>query len=202
MVLVGLVMSIGCAGAKPPVKAAPPVTAQAHAPASVVFVIDRSGSMTGAKLDTAKTAILASIDVLAPDDTASLVVFDSDAQIVFSALPASKKAEMRALVEAVRPGGGTNIFPGLAKARELVAPATGRKHVMLLSDGEAPADGIAQLVAEMKDEHISISAIGVEGADVNMLKLISDGADGRVYMLPDYTQLPQVFTRELTIALK
>jgi uncharacterized protein with von Willebrand factor type A (vWA) domain len=197
MVLVGLVVSIGCAAAKHEVKPVP-----ARTPASVVFVIDRSGSMTGAKLDAAKQAIVASIDVLAPDDMASLVIFDSDADIVFSAIPASKKTEMRTLVDGVTPGGGTNILPGLAKARELVAPAKGRKHVMLLSDGEAPSEGIAELVAEMKAENISISAIGVEGADENMLRLISDGANGRVYMLPDFTQLPKVFTRELAVALK
>ena len=44
-------------------------------------------------------------------------------------------------------GGGTNIYPGLKEAFEILQGINAKvKHVILLSDGEAPTDGIAELV--------------------------------------------------------
>src|SRR5215510_12149291 len=73
-------------------------------PTSVVFVIDRSGSMQGQKLETAKEAVLAAIDALGPNDVASLVVFDSEAQIVFRDQPKTKRAALKKHVPALTSG--------------------------------------------------------------------------------------------------
>jgi secreted protein with Ig-like and vWFA domain len=167
-------------------------------PTSVVFVIDRSGSMTGAKLDTAKKAVMAAVDALGPSDVASLVVFDSEASVVFREQPKSKRAALAKLVDGVRPGGGTNYFPGLKEAFEILTGSKKqRKHVILLSDGEAPSDGLSELVAEMAAAKITVSAIGVEGADRKLLEQIATEGAGRLWVPGDVYTLPKLFVKEL-----
>jgi hypothetical protein len=43
------------------------------------------------------------------------------------------------------------------------------KHVILMTDGEAPSDGIAELVQDMRASRITVSCVGVQGADRNLL---------------------------------
>ena len=177
------------------------VTAEAkpkkRPPTSVVFVIDRSGSMQGVKLDTAKKAVMAAIDALGPNDVASLVVFDSEATVVFRDQPKSKRTELKKLVDGVLSGGGTNYFPGLHEAFEILKDSKKRKHVILLSDGEAPSDGLEELVTQMAAARITASAIGVDGADRQLLEMIASTGSGRLWMQTDVLTLPQLFVKEL-----
>src|SRR6266699_7295930 len=48
-----------------------------RAPLTLALVLDRSGSMQGEKLQTAKRATLVVLDQLTPRDTVSLIVFDT-----------------------------------------------------------------------------------------------------------------------------
>jgi secreted protein with Ig-like and vWFA domain len=163
-----------------------------------VFVIDRSGSMQGPKLETTKEAVLAAIDALGPKDVASLVTFDSEAQVVFQNQPKSKRKDLAKLVASVKAGGGTNYFPGLEQAYDLLRGVNKQlKHVILFSDGEAPRDGLVELVTDMKASKITVSAIGVEGADQALLAEIAASGGGRAWIKNDDLTLPQVFVKEL-----
>jgi Ca-activated chloride channel family protein len=50
-------------------------------PLSIALVIDRSGSMRGARLDAAKEAAKHFVDALDPDDEVCLVVFDDEVAV-------------------------------------------------------------------------------------------------------------------------
>lgn len=187
LVAIVLVASSVTVGAKP----------KAKKPTSVVFVIDRSGSMQGPKLETAKEAVLAAVDALGPRDVASLVVFDSQATVVFRDQPKSEKKSIEKLVAQVKAGGGTHYLPGLQQAFNILKDSKLRKHVILLSDGEAPTEGLAEVVAQMAKADITASAIGVEGADRNLLAIISEGGAGRLYLVGGILTLPKLFVKEL-----
>lgn len=187
MVMIGLAAAVAVAGPK-----------AKKIDKAVVFVIDRSGSMQGPKLETAKKAVLAAVDALGRSDVASLVIFDSEATVVFRDQPRAKRADAAKLVDKVQSGGGTNYFPGLKQAFEILQASTARrKHVILLSDGEAPSDGLVELVTEMKAAKITVSAIGVEGADQALLAEIATNGDGRLWIQKDVLTLPQLFVKEL-----
>ena len=95
-------------------------------------------------------------------------------------------------------GGGTAVLPGLRSAFELLRTSKRRtKHVILCSDGEAPSDGIAELVKEMRDAHITISTIGVQGADRDLLSTIADQGGGRLYLVEKLEALSKVFAKEV-----
>jgi Ca-activated chloride channel homolog len=172
------------------------------APISIVLVIDRSGSMTGTKMDAAKEGARAALDGLRPDDQIAVITFDSEARVVLPMVkPGTDRKPQRDKIDAITPGGGTNILPALKLAKaELDNASTARKHVILMTDGEAPTDGIAELVGKMKDAHETVSCIGVDGADRNMLQMIADAGQGRVYMVTDVKALPKVVVKEIDAA--
>ncbi len=170
---------------------------------AVVLVIDRSGSMQGPKLEAAKESARATAEVLSPNDYISVVAFDSDASVLVRPQRAANRMRISSDIARLSSGGGTNIFPGLKEAYEILQGINAKvKHVIVLSDGEAPTDGIAELVQDMRASRITVSCVGVQGADRTMLSMIADNGDGRLYMVEDLGALPKIFMKETQEAQK
>jgi Ca-activated chloride channel family protein len=170
---------------------------------ALVLVIDRSGSMQGPKLEAAKESARVTAEVLSPNDYIAVVAFDSEAQVYVRPTRASNRMRISNDIARLQSGGGTNIYPGLKEAAEILRGTPAKvKHVILLSDGEAPTDGIAELVGEMRQDRITVSAVGVQGSDRNMLAMIADNGEGRLYMVEDIGSLPKIFMKETQEAQK
>jgi Mg-chelatase subunit ChlD len=92
-------------------------------------------------------------------------------------------------------GGGTNLVPALAAARDMFAdlPKHVIKHVIVLSDGDTIPDGVVALVDAMRDANITVSAIGTEGADRSVLDAIAEHGKGRLYINPGFALFPTLF---------
>ncbi len=169
----------------------------------IVLVIDRSGSMQGPKLEAAKESARATTEVLAPDDYIAVVAFDSEAQVFVRPQRAANKMRISTEISRLTSGGGTNIYPGLKEAFEILQNINAKvKHVIVMTDGEAPSDGISELVQEMRGARITVSCVGVQGADKNLLSMIADAGDGRLYMVEDIGALPRIFAKETQEAQK
>ncbi len=170
---------------------------------ALVLVIDRSGSMQGPKLEAAKESARVTAEVLGKDDYIAVVAFDSEAQVFVRPQRASNRMRISADIARLQSGGGTNIFPGLKEAFEILQGINAKvKHVILLTDGEAPSDGIPELVQDMRGARITVSCVGVQGADRNLLSMIADAGDGRLYMVEDIGALPKIFMKETQEAQK
>jgi Ca-activated chloride channel homolog len=170
---------------------------------ALVLVLDRSGSMQGPKLEAAKESARATAEVLSPNDYIAVVAFDSEAQIYVHPTRAQNKMRISNDIARLQSGGGTNIFPGLKDAFEILQGINAKvKHVILMTDGEAPSDGIAELVQDMRASRITVSCVGVQGADRNLLSMIADAGDGRLYMVEDIGALPKIFMKETQEAQK
>ncbi len=166
---------------------------------ALVLVLDRSGSMQGPKLESAKEAARATAEVLQPDDIIAVVAFDSEAQTYVRPQRAANKMRISAEIARLTSGGGTNVYPGLREAYEILQQTNAKvKHVIVMTDGEAPYDGIADLAQEMRANRITISAVGVQGADRALLQMIADNGDGRLYMVDDINSLPRIFMKDTT----
>ena len=76
------------------------------------------------------------------------------------------------------------------------------KFAILMTDGEAPSDGIPELVGDMRGARITVSCVGVQGADRNLLAMIAEAGDGRLYMVEDVGSLPRIFMKETQEAQK
>jgi Mg-chelatase subunit ChlD len=178
------------------------VSAPKHEPVSVAFVIDRSGSMQGPKLDAAKEAVLTAMAALGTGDRASLVIVNSEAEVVFAELPSSQSDRAKALVEPIESRGSRSVAPGLTEAFKILGKSKRHKHVVLVSDGAPNMDNLDALLAEMANADITVSTIGMKGADKNMLATIADHGGGRTYIVEDPAALSPIFINELQEAGK
>lgn len=165
---------------------------------AMVLAIDRSGSMTGIKIEMAKAAAKATADTLSGEDLLEVIAFDSAPTRVVRMTPAKHRARIQNDIARIQPGGGTEIFPALDAAyTELRVTRARKKHVILLTDGQAPSAGIRDLVQAMVAEGVTVSSVGL-GAEIdeNLLRMVSDVGGGRFYKVLDPQSLPRVFTRE------
>jgi Ca-activated chloride channel homolog len=165
---------------------------------ALALVIDRSGSMSGPKMDLTKEAARGTAELMKPDDLIAVVAFDSQPHTVVRMQPASNRQRILADIGGIRTGGGTNILPGLREAvDQLLAASARRKHIIVLSDGQSPVEGIAELVDEAASARVTVSAVGVgDGADVSVLQMIASRGGGRFYHSRDPASVPRIFTRE------
>jgi len=154
-----------------------------RADATVVIVLDRSGSMGDGRLEAAKTALAALVDRLAPQDRLGLVVFDSEVEVVLPAGPVTDKAALKRRIAHIETGGMTNLSGGLLRgiqeARRVAGP-TGAT-VVLLSDGHAN-HGVtdpAKLEAAAQRAGVTVSTVGLGlGYDEDLLAAIARGGRG------------------------
>ncbi len=119
------------------------------APLDVAFVLDRSGSMQGGKLDLAKEGVDLAVARLRDADRAALVVYDDEVDTVQPLAPATPrlKASLRLALHGVDPGGSTYLSGGwvagchqLAEATPVTdadSTATRIRRVIVLTDGLA-----------------------------------------------------------------
>lgn len=181
---------------------------QARPPLSVAVVIDRSGSMSGAPMEHAKSAAARLIGELSPDDAFTVITYSSGDEVVAPMTRATPeaKASARAAIARIYDDGGTCISCGLTRgAAELArSPVTGGlQRIVLISDGQAN-EGIwdrtelAQLAASTAARGVSITALGV-GLDFDEVTMqrIAEVGRGHYYFVEDTAQLAQMFSREL-----
>jgi Mg-chelatase subunit ChlD len=168
---------------------------------ALALVIDRSGSMSGPKLEAAKESARATAEVLSPSDLLTVIAFDNQPTTVVRLQRASNRLRISTDISRLQAGGGTSIYPALQEAHQLLQTANAKiKHVILLSDGQAPHDGIADLCQEMRAARITVSAVGIGDADRNLLNLVAENGEGRLYMTDDLAALPRIFMKETTEA--
>jgi Mg-chelatase subunit ChlD len=103
----------------------------------LVLLIDRSFSMHGRKLELAKSAALATLDLLEEQHRLAVVAFDSQPHDVVPLAEVGSKRRAEDLISSMTSAGRTDIYNALWRARELLKNSHAKtKHVILLSDGE------------------------------------------------------------------
>lgn len=165
---------------------------------AMTLVVDRSGSMTGLPIEMAKAACKATVSTLQGDDLIEVIAFDSQPVRYVTMQPARYRARIQNEISRIQPGGGTEIFRSLDMAYQgLAAVQARKKHVILLTDGIASADGIRDLAQSMLADRITVTAVGLgDGADGDLLRMVADAGGGRYHHVPDPNALPRIFTRE------
>jgi Ca-activated chloride channel family protein len=88
---------------------APTLTQARPRPAAFCIVLDRSGSMSGAPLEKAKQAAKLAARNLRPEDNFSVVVFDSEAQVLIPSQLATNKEPFLRAIDGIQTRGNTNL---------------------------------------------------------------------------------------------
>ncbi|KAF2307530.1 hypothetical protein GH714_029481 [Hevea brasiliensis] len=111
----------------------------------LVAVLDVSGSMAGAKIAKAKTAMLFMIKKLSSIDRFSVVTFSGDAIRLcpLRQISENSRKELENLINGLKASGNTNITAGLQTGLKVINDRSLRRGrsvgIMLLSDGEQNA---------------------------------------------------------------
>ncbi len=177
------------------VGAAPESSGVSHKPRDVTFVVDRSGSMRGEKLDQAKTAMRSAIASMRDGEAFNIVDYSSQVA-AFARGPVARNAESLARAEAyianLQSDGGTNLQEGLLTALRSAPIDGATPSVLFLTDGQ-PTEGetsepaIRANARSANSFHRRIHTVGI-GFDVNapLLTAIAADADGSTtFVLPD-----------------
>ena len=194
------VAAVFCASSVAYADAAPTCTRSAFE-----LVIDRSGSMTGQRMEAAKAGASAAVDKLGVNDCVGVIAFDSSPTTIVPLSPLTNPGAVKAAIARIQPQGGTEILTALDAANKALATQTspGKRHVLLLTDGQSPAAGLQSLAQTMGSQHITITTVGL-GTDIdeNLLKDISSAASGRYFHVVDLTAVATVFTRDVELTLR
>ncbi|NUM48221.1 MAG: VWA domain-containing protein [Anaerolineales bacterium] len=176
---------------------------------TMVFIIDRSGSMsdTGGgvtKLDLAKEAAARSVEFLFPGDRVGVIAFDDLASWVVPITELNDPNEVTRLIDGISLGGGTDIYAGLlAMSQELPNDPASVKHVILLTDGGANPSGIPELVERMYTDYgITLTTVGVGSDAAPFLEDLARIGNGRYHFTEDPASIPAIFTEETTLATR
>lgn len=122
--------------ASPQVKAAD----AARPPKTVMFVLDRSGSMSGKKIEQAKAALKFVLNNLRENDLFNIVVYDGNVESYKPELEKFTEETRKAalgFVESIYAGGGTNINGALTSALSQLKDNSRPNYVIFLTDGLA-----------------------------------------------------------------
>ncbi len=177
--------------------ASPGITKDVPAlPKDVVFVMDTSGSMSGAKIEQARKALKYCVDTLNPADHFDVVRFSTEAEPLFNGLKdasADNRKKAGDFAGDLRAAGGTAIDDALTTALQEVnsGKAGSVKMVVFMTDGQPT---IGEQDPDRILAHAKPSASGVRvfsfgvGTDVNTKLLDVMAAQSRgfsQYVLPN-----------------
>ncbi len=181
-------------------------------PFNLSLVIDRSGSMAGEKIAFARQAAHKIIEGLLPQDRISIVIYDTEVEILQPSVLAIDKAALRQKIDAISDRGSTNLWGGTEKGYEQVKAFYRADHinrVLLISDGLAnigltDESSIRRLVQQYKDrDGITLSSFGV-GLDYNEILMtgMAETGAGNYYFIDTPDKMAGVFEKELNGLMK
>jgi Ca-activated chloride channel family protein len=188
-------------------QAAPP--ANQRPAVNVCLAIDRSGSMAGEKIASAREGAIAALRRLHGSDIVSVVAYDDVVQVLVPATPASDRAAIAAGIRRLQPGGSTALFAGVVKCAAEVRKSLDRDRVnriILLSDGMAnvgpssPAE-LGALGGQLMEEGISVTTVGLgTGYNEDLMSELALRSDGGHVFVEQAAQLARFLDEELAAA--
>ncbi|CAK6984457.1 inter-alpha-trypsin inhibitor heavy chain H3-like, partial [Scomber scombrus] len=190
-------------------------------PKNVVFVIDRSGSMSGIKIRQTREALLAILQDLHEEDHFALIQFDDTISHWKESLTKATKenvAEAMVYVRSIRDNGGTNINDAVLRGVNMILqdrqedrlPKGSVDMIILLTDGmpnsgESRIPKIQENVRDAIGGNMSLFCLGfgnsVDYVFLDVMSKQNKGLARRIYEASDATLQLQGFYDEVSSPL-
>lgn len=183
-----------------------------RSPMNLCIVLDRSGSMEGAKLEKARQAAAMAVDKLGDDDIFSLVTYDSETNLLIAPERVGNsdhREDLKSRIHRIQAGGSTALHAGVVLGAKQVRERFSKERVnrvILLSDGLAnvgpsSTSELARLGRDLRGDGIAVSTVGL-GDDYNedLMTALAEASNANYYYVKDAEKLPGIFAQELGMA--
>jgi len=167
------------------------------------FVLDKSGSMRGDKIDRLRQAVDLALTKLAGDDQFSITLFNDQAEVLSHTTAGANTGSALNKVRRLRAGGGTQMSRGMSLGLREVYRAYNPARVnavLLLTDGQTYGDEqqCLKLAKEAGEHHIAIQALGL-GDDWNedLLDEIARLSGGDSDLIASANEIVPLFTQSV-----
>lgn len=185
------------------------VTEEERKPAHLVFLVDVSGSMSGAdRLPLAKRALQVLTRQLRPTDTVALVTYAGSSQVVLPPTKADRQTQILNAIDSLSTGGGTSMGSGMELAYDLavgqVQPHTTTR-VIVLTDGDTnigpnlTPDQMLAAVAGHVAEGVTLTTVGfgIGNYQGSALEQLADKGNGQAIYVDSEAAIQKSFRKEL-----
>ena len=187
------------------------IAAHRRPPATLIFVVDVSGSMNREnRLGLVKRSLTMLLDQLNHEDQVGLVVYGSRGQVLLE--PTRDHGRIRSAIGRLHAGGSTNAEEGLMLAYDLAREfhrEGGNHRIILCSDGVANVgrtgpESILGRIRREADEGIELTTVGFGMGNYNdvLMEQLADQGDGRYAYVDDLGEARRLFVEELTGTLQ
>jgi Ca-activated chloride channel family protein len=175
---------------------------------NLALVLDRSGSMSGEKLEYVKKAAQHLLNLLKEGDRIAVIAYDNQVTVLSPSVMNTQtiRADIQQKIGALQAGGNTYLSGGWLQGCQEVAQAVENNQlnrVLLLTDGLAN-EGITDLeelgkhARELTARGVSTSTFGVgEGFNEHLLEHMANQGGGQFYYIATPQEIPDIFLREL-----
>ena len=177
----------------------PPMRTETTPYYNVVLTMDRSGSMSGQKMNQSIQAAQNFIDVLADNDCISIITFDSSAKVIVeqTTLNSDSSSNIRQSIKNqisnISASGGTNIENALKSAMNYVASDSQYQSlIILVSDGQSSVSD--ETLNKLKNLGQKVVAVGIgNDVDESLMRRIANMTGGSYLYCENAEDIAEAF---------
>jgi VWFA-related protein len=173
---------------------------------TTMLVVDISGSMdTADKLNTAKNAAQSYVNQMRAGDQTGLLSFNTE--VTYTQPITSDVERLKVAIDSLVAINDTAMYDALVEAVDLLSPLTGRKAIIVLTDGmdNRSRSGLEDVIDRIGPSGLTISTVGlgnpeeklatIAGIDEPALATLATQAGGEYAYANDSESLTQLYQR-------